>query len=69
MLNKEVGVTMPRWVPLIGGILGSTTCGLLLYAWSVFIKPLNEEFGWSRAEIAMAFSICALIFGLTTFAA
>ncbi|HPD56401.1 MAG TPA: OFA family MFS transporter [Smithellaceae bacterium] len=69
MLNKEVSVTMPRWVPLIGGILGSTTCGLLLYAWSVFIKPLNEEFGWSRAEIAMAFSICALIFGVTTFAA
>lgn len=69
MLNKETGVTMPRWLPLIGGILGSTTCGLLLYAWSVFIKPLNEEFGWSRAEISMAFSICALIFGLTTFAA
>ena len=61
--------SMPRWVPLIGGILGSTTCGLLLYAWSVFIKPLSAEFGWSRAEIAMAFSICALVFGLTTFVA
>jgi OFA family oxalate/formate antiporter-like MFS transporter len=44
-------------------------CGLLLYAWSVFIKPLTAEFGWSRAEIAMAFSICALVFGLTTFIA
>ena len=59
----------PRWVPLVGGILGSTTCGLLLYAWSVFITPLSEEFGWSRADIAMAFSICALSFGLTTFPA
>ncbi len=60
---------MPRWIPLLGGILGSTMCGLLLYAWSVFIKPLTTEFGWSRAEIAMAFSICALVFGLTTFVA
>jgi OFA family oxalate/formate antiporter-like MFS transporter len=64
-----VTTTMPRWVPLLGGLLGSTTCGMLLYAWSVFIKPLNAEFGWSRAEIAMAFAICCLVFGLVTFPA
>jgi len=57
---------MPRWIPLLGGILGSTTCGLLLYAWSVFIKPLSVEFGWNRAEISMAFSICALVFGCSS---
>jgi len=60
---------MPRWVPLIGGILGSTTCGALLYAWSVFIKPLNAEFGWNRADIALAFAIACLVFGLMTFPA
>lgn len=59
----------PRWVPLMCGLIGSTTCGMLLYAWSVFIKPLNAEFGWSRAEIALAFAICCLIFGLVTFPA
>jgi len=58
--------TIPRWVPLLGGVLGSTSCGLLLYAWSVFIRPLNAEFGWSRAEIALAFAICCLVFGLVT---
>ena len=42
---------------------------MLLYAWSVFIKPLNAEFGWTRAEIAMAFAICCLVFGLMTFPA
>jgi OFA family oxalate/formate antiporter-like MFS transporter len=42
---------------------------MLLYAWSVFIKPLNAEFGWTRAEIAMAFAICCLVFGLVTFPA
>lgn len=70
--NREEVVTkkiLPRGIPLVGGILGSTICGLLLYAWSVFIKPLSAEFGWTRAEIAMAFAICALTFGLTTFIA
>jgi OFA family oxalate/formate antiporter-like MFS transporter len=64
---KERELKMPRGIPLLGGILGSTTCGLLLYAWSVFVKPLNAEFGWSRAEISLAFSICVLVFGVTTF--
>ncbi len=59
----------PRWIPLLGGVLGSTTCGLLLYAWSVFIAPLNKAFGWSRADIALAFAIACLIFGLVTFPA
>ena len=67
-VDAQAGV-MPRWIPLLGGVLGSTTCGLLLYAWSVFIAPLNKAFGWSRAEIALAFAICCLVFGLVTFPA
>jgi len=59
----------PRVIPLVGGVLGSTTCGALLYAWSVFIRPLNAEFGWSRADIALAFAIACLLFGLMTFPA
>jgi OFA family oxalate/formate antiporter-like MFS transporter len=53
--ESEVKSAIPRWIPLLGGVLGSTTCGALLYAWSVFIKPLNAEFGWSRADICLAF--------------
>ncbi len=68
-MAEEVRATQPRWIPLLCGLISSTTCGMLLYAWSVFIKPLNAEFGWSRAEIAMAFAICCLIFGLMTFPA
>ena len=66
--SNEAGA-FPRIVPLIGGVLGSTTCGALLYAWSVFIRPLNAEFGWSRADIALAFAIACLVFGLMTFPA
>ncbi len=62
-------VRMPRWLPLLGGILTSTTCGLLLYAYSVFIKPLQDTFGWSRAEISLAYSLCILIFGSISYLA
>jgi len=49
--------------------LGSTTCGLLLYAFSVFIKPLQAQFGWTVPEVALAYAIICLIFGLMTFPA
>src|SRR5512136_662630 len=67
--QAAVATTFPRWVPLLLGLLSSTTCGMLLYAWSVFIKPLNAEFGWTRAEIALAFAISCLVAGLVTFPA
>lgn len=60
---------MPRWIPLLGGFLGSTTCGLLLYAFSVFIKPLRTQFGWTATEVQLAYAICVLVFGLMTFPA
>lgn len=69
MKSAANSVILPRWIPLIGGVLSSSTCGALLYAWSVFIKPLNAEFGWNRADIALAFAIACLVFGLMTYPA
>jgi MFS transporter, OFA family, oxalate/formate antiporter len=66
-VQEEAKSAVPRWVPLIGGMLGSTTIGLLLYAFSVFIKPLNAEFGWNRTEISMAYGLCVLVLALTSF--
>ena len=69
LLPEAPVVRMPRWLPLLGGIVSSTTCGLLLYAWSVFIKPLSSTFGWSRAEISLAYSICILVFASISYPA
>lgn len=33
------------------------------YAWSVFTNPISEQVGWSRAEIAFAFSIAIFFLG------
>ncbi|MGI6638407.1 MAG: OFA family MFS transporter [Desulfobulbus sp.] len=65
----QTETTYPRWIPLLGGLLGSTTCGLLLYAFSVFIRPLQAQFGWTVPEVAMAYALICLIFGLVTFPA
>jgi OFA family oxalate/formate antiporter-like MFS transporter len=40
-----------------------------LYAFSVFIKPLMKQFGWTVPEVAMAYALICLIFGLLTFPA
>ncbi len=59
--------TFPRWIPLLGGFLGSTTCGLLLYAFSLLIKPLMQEFGWAQTEVAFAYALICFVFGMMTF--
>jgi MFS transporter, OFA family, oxalate/formate antiporter len=72
MADAEIAVPeakIPRWLPLAGGVLSSTACGLLLYAWSVFLKPLSAAFGWSRAEISLAYSICILVFASVSYPA
>ena len=38
--------------------------GVVYYAFSVFIVPLEQEFGWSREQISGAFSVALLVSGL-----
>jgi OFA family oxalate/formate antiporter-like MFS transporter len=48
------------------GFLGVVTLLLLglIYAWSVFVGPLEEEFGWTRSETSLTFSISLAAFCL-----
>jgi OFA family oxalate/formate antiporter-like MFS transporter len=36
-----------------------------LYAWSVFVSPLEKEFHWKRAETSTVFTIAVVVFALT----
>jgi OFA family oxalate/formate antiporter-like MFS transporter len=36
-----------------------------LYAWSVFVAPLESRFGWNRAETSMVFTIAVIVFALS----
>jgi OFA family oxalate/formate antiporter-like MFS transporter len=52
-----------RWWRVAGGLSMNLALGSL-YAWSVFVAPLEKEFGWKRADTAMIFTIAVFVFGL-----
>jgi OFA family oxalate/formate antiporter-like MFS transporter len=53
-----------RWWRLAGGLSMNLALGTL-YAWSVFVAPLESQFGWKRADTSMVFTIAASVFGLS----
>ena len=36
-----------------------------LYGWSVFVAPLEDRFGWKRADTSMVFTIAVIVFALS----
>ncbi|MCL6569108.1 MAG: hypothetical protein K6T35_09550, partial [Meiothermus silvanus] len=38
--------------------------GVLYYAFSVFIKPMEAELGWNRTETSLGFSLALLVAGV-----
>ncbi len=55
---------MNRWLPVLGGVLMNLALGSL-YAWSVFVIPLEKEFGWKRAQTSWVFTIAIVAFAAT----
>jgi MFS family permease len=53
------------WVLVVTlAITETTSWGILYYAFTVFLTPMQQEFGWSRAAMTGAFSLALLISGL-----
>ena len=62
----------PYYGWLIVNTLGVTeliSWGIVYYAFSVFLTPMQRELGWSQAEITGAFSLAMLVAGLAAFPA
>src|SRR5580692_1866592 len=53
--------TISRWWRLAGGVLMTLALGTL-YAWSVFVAPLENEFGWKRSQTSAVFTVAAVVF-------
>jgi MFS transporter, OFA family, oxalate/formate antiporter len=49
---------------LIGGLLMTLALGTL-YAWSIFVAPLEAEFGWKRAQTSTVFTIAVVVFAIS----
>lgn len=52
-----------RWLYLLLSVVLLLCLGLI-YAWSIFRVPLENEFGWSKAETSITFSISMMMFCL-----
>lgn len=53
-----------RWWRVAGALLMNLPLGAL-YAWSIFVLPLEKEFGWTRTQTSWVFTIAVFVFGLS----
>ncbi len=53
-----------RWWRVVGGLSMNLALGSL-YAWSVFVAPLEKEFGWKRADTSLIFTIAVFVFAIS----
>lgn len=59
--------TVPnRWVIALAGVVMQVALGAV-YAWSVFRIPLTQDYGWSIAEVTLAFTIAIFVLGFAAF--
>src|SRR5438270_11459118 len=61
-LNEQP--TINRWWRVVGGLSLNLALGTL-YAWSVFVAPLERQFGWTRADTSLVFTIAVVVFALS----
>jgi MFS transporter, OFA family, oxalate/formate antiporter len=54
--------TPNRILPLIGGMILNLVLGTS-YAWSAFVLPLEKQFGWTRTQTSVTFTIIILNIG------
>jgi MFS transporter, OFA family, oxalate/formate antiporter len=52
-----------RWWRVLGGVSMNLALGTL-YAWSVFVAPLEKQFGWKRTDTSMVFTIAVVTLAL-----
>jgi MFS family permease len=54
------------WVVLAASIgLGLSSGSIILSTFTVFFKPISQEFNWNRSEVSLGFSLYILMFGLS----
>lgn len=61
MSRSEAG---NRWVVIVGALIIQVILGTV-YGFSVFVRPLELEFGWARATTQWAFSFALATFAIT----
>jgi OFA family oxalate/formate antiporter-like MFS transporter len=55
---------LSRWWRVVGALSMNLALGTL-YAWSVFVAPLEMQFGWKRADTSLVFTVAVIVFAIT----
>src|SRR6267142_2249007 len=65
--NRAAEGTARDWLVPVGGTLGLIVGNgpISVFAFGVFIGPLESGFGWSRASLGIAMALCALLSAVT----
>jgi len=61
--NPSSAEGLSRWWRVVGGLSMNLALGSL-YAWSVFVAPLEKEFGWKRAQTSTVFTYAVVVFAI-----
>lgn len=64
-LSSKPKVFYGYWIVAVSFLCVFVVAGCGFYVFSLFVKPLQEDFGWGRGEIMMAFTILYLIIAAT----
>src|SRR5436190_15380065 len=56
----------PAWLMLGGAFTAFTVSAGLMHSYAVYLVAFIEEFGWSRAETSVAYSMSQLVAGLSS---
>src|SRR3954451_5813508 len=69
--EKVLAMTTPQtsnkifygwWIVLVAAVGLSMSYGpIVTFTFGVFFKPLSQEFGWTRAQVSLAFSLSLLV--------
>lgn len=54
------------WLIVAGGFLAFTVSASLMHAYTVFLLAFVQEFGWSRAEASLAYSVGQIVGGVSS---
>src|SRR5581483_6635592 len=57
----EPAAARGRWWQLAVGVICMCMIANLQYGWTLFVNPIQEKYGWTKAAIQVAFSVFVLL--------
>ena len=61
MPRAHHGLRQNAWVQLVAGIVCMAMIANLQYGWTLFVNPMHDAMGWTKAAIQVSFTIFVLV--------